>query len=62
MKTQFIAGFAAGAGLDPAEASTQWDGFSHQWADSARDQEEAGGYETGLENGRLFAMLFGGAQ
>lgn len=61
MRHQFVAGFADGSGLDPAEAGPQWDAFSRDMADQDRANEENQGWERGYFNGLLFAATYGGA-
>lgn len=54
---EFILGFQSAAGLDRIEADAQWAAYSRQLSDAEIDRIEAGGYESGLDEGARFAQF-----
>jgi hypothetical protein len=58
-RAAFIIGFREGADiLTNAHAEAHWAGFSNQLTDADRSEIEAGGRETGVEQGREYLRLF----
>jgi hypothetical protein len=58
-RAAFIIGFREGADiLTNAHAEAHWAGFSNQLTDAGRGAIEAGGRETGAEQGREYLRLF----
>ncbi len=49
-------------GLDAQAASEQWAAFSRQLSDAAIARIEAGGYASGLREGKQFVATFGRAE
>lgn len=59
-KTQFLAGFARGLGIDDINtASAHWDAFSRNLSDTARAADEAQGFDRGQELGTECRKLDG---
>lgn len=58
-RTAFIIGFREGAdAITNAHAESHWAGFSSQLTDADRSEIEAGGRETGVEQGREYLRMF----
>lgn len=54
---EFILGFQSATGLDRIEAHAQWAAYSRQLSDTAIAGIEAGGYESGLDEGARFVQF-----
>jgi hypothetical protein len=52
--SEFLTGFARGAGISRAEADEQWQWYSRQLTDADRAKLHAGGEEAGEREGRRF--------
>lgn len=57
MYNEFIRGLALALDVDYSEASAQWAGYSRQLTDSAREQIESNGQDSGFEIGNEIKRL-----
>jgi hypothetical protein len=56
-RSEFLRGFAEGAGKNSIAADEHWAAYSRQLSDTARERIESGGYELGKREGEAYARL-----
>lgn len=58
----FLRGFADAAGLGYDTMDEQWTAWSRQLSDTERSAIEAGGYASGHDEGRKYAIALRGSE